>query len=413
LQLGFYFALLWSGSVLFQCGQMLADVHPLSRAVPPAGGFTEATRSDKLAFIQAGLAVSTDARAPELRHQLNQRAPYGYMKYAMRQFPVRHQASNQDDLRWLDDKHHVEWTFSHDAMRFHGRDIHTSKDRGWLGLGGLDDSRPFPAVPVLSNPYIMTPQQLYARDDETQQVHQLIELKAPETLAGPPMLIGKRWYVLTNLRVIAYDPPVQFAAKSMLKEQFSAALPGPFNDFDGVVIKELPLGVVLSFKYGRNMVEGQSGSIQTVVLVDASGAPQVVARRALTHDFPLLFEHRDWWLSPLLHTVLAAPDLLLDKGMILDRGQSSYSIQLERSRPPTVVIAAVLAALLSAGAAAIWLRGVRIGPRRKAGWIAACLLVGPPACLSLMLLQPRPVRRARGLSRASPGSATPGTLVRT
>jgi hypothetical protein len=31
-------------------------------------------------------------------------------------------------------------------------------------------------------------------------------------------------------------------------------LPGPFNDLDRVVIKELPMGVVLSFNYGRHMV---------------------------------------------------------------------------------------------------------------------------------------------------------------
>ena len=31
LQLGFYFAMLWAGSVMYQYGQMVASVHPLNR----------------------------------------------------------------------------------------------------------------------------------------------------------------------------------------------------------------------------------------------------------------------------------------------------------------------------------------------------------------------------------------------
>lgn len=389
LQLGFYFAILWSGTVLFQFGQMLVNEHPLSRPVPHAGGFTEATRSDGRAALMAGLAASSDPRVPQWRRQVKL-LEVGDIEPMGRQFPVRHQASNKDVLQWEDSQRHVEWTFSHDEMRFHGRDSRTTQDRGWIGLGGLNDKRPFPAVPVLPSPYIMTPQQLYVWNQETQQVHQLIGLAAPEVLAGQPERIGKRWYALTNLRLVAYEAPAEGAA--MLKQEFSVALPGPFSDLDRIDIADLLDGTLLSFNYGRHMVEGESDSAQTVMLVDAAGAAQVVGRRALTHDFPLLFEHRDWWLSPALHALLAMPDLLLDKGIVLDRGLERHANQLLRPRPQTVVIAAVLAALLSGGAAWFWLGAVRLGGGRKAGWVGACLLIGPPALLSLMLLQPRAAR---------------------
>lgn len=389
LQLGFYFVLLWSGSVLFQLGQIAADVHPLNRAVAPAGGFTESTRAEGPEIFLAGLAATNDPRAPQWRRQLRM-LKVGAIDPARRQFPVRHQASNQDALNWDDDKRHVEWTFSHDAMRFHGRDSHTGKDAGWLGLGGLGDAGAFPAVPVLpEQSRIMTPQQLYAWDEATQQVHQLISLKAPEVLAGIPTRIGKHAYVLTNLRLIAYEPPAEGAAPAMLREAFSVALPGPFNDLDRVAIADLLDGTLLSFNYGRHMVEGETGSAQTVMLVDPAGAAQVVGRRALAHEFPLLFEHKEWWPSPALHALLAVPDLLLDKGIVLDRGLQRYSNQLQRPRPLQVVLAAALMALLSAGAGWAWLRAARVGQRRKAGWMAACLLLGAPALLSLMLLQPR------------------------
>jgi hypothetical protein len=52
----------------------------------------------------------------------------------------------------------------------------------------------------------------------------------------------------------------------------------------------------------------------------------------------------------------------------------------------------VLLALLSALAAHRWLQPVRLPPCARAAWLAACLVLGLPALLSLMSLQPRPAR---------------------
>ncbi|MEJ7806322.1 MAG: hypothetical protein WKG03_10435, partial [Telluria sp.] len=67
LQIGFYFAMIWAGSVTFQSTQMLAGVHPLNRPLPPVDGFTESTRSEGPALFLRGLAGATDAQAPQWR----------------------------------------------------------------------------------------------------------------------------------------------------------------------------------------------------------------------------------------------------------------------------------------------------------------------------------------------------------
>jgi hypothetical protein len=67
---------------------------------------------------------------------------------------------------------------------------------------------------------------------------------------------------------------------------------------------------------------------------------------------------------------------------------------LQRPRPWQAIVAALLCALVSAGAAWLWLRPLAASPRRKAGWIATALLAGLPAIPCLMLLQPRPPRLA-------------------
>ncbi len=406
LLFGFYLAFTGGGSVVFQAGQMMAGIHPLNRALPPAGGFTELTRADGRAAMLAGLAASADPRAPQWRRQMPL-LDVADIEATERQFPVRHQVANKGQLVWTDPLRHIVYSFSHDAMLFRGRDMYTNEPRGSVGARGLDDQTPFPAVPILAGKGLMTPQQYYGIDPQTQKLRQLIGVQAPESLAGAARKVGQRLYVLTNQRLVAYAMPDGVDAAGALRtELFSVALPGPFNDLDRVDIATLLDGTLLSFNPGRNMVSGEAGSTQTVMFVDAAGRAEVVARRPLAHDFPLLFEHKDWWPSPLLHAVVALPDLLLDKGIVLDKGLSSHANALLRPRPAPVLAAALLCALLSAGAAWLWLRPVTAGARRKAGWIAAALLLGPPALACLVLLQARPPRLAAAPTLAAVPAAT-------
>jgi hypothetical protein len=396
LQIGFYFAMIWSASLVYQNALILAGVHPLNREVPPAGGYTESTRAESRDLMLMGLASATDPRAAQWRRQVPLLEMANFQATG-NSYPVRHQASNLDILKFTDTARHIEWTFSHDAMRFHGRDTHTSQDRGWLGAAGIGDSGRFAAVPVLPEPFFMMPHGLDLWSSDTGKVHPMIRLAPPETLARQPKEVGTLWYVVTNARVIAYAKPAA-GDTAMLREQFSVALPDAFSQLDRIDTATLLDGTLVSLTFGHGMVRGGGEAHQTIVLVDPSGSSTVVAQRRLEHDFPQLFEHHDWWISPVLHTVLALPDALYDKGLILDQGHTRYTNKLELARPALVWQAALAAALLSALLAWWWLRRVPLTPTRRAGWIASCLLLGPPALACMLVLQTRQ-RRASGITR--------------
>ena len=395
LQLGFYFALIWAGSLLFQNLQMLAGVHPMSRPLPPAGGFTESTRSEGQALFLRGLASSNDPAAPQWRRQVALSEIANFEQSAT-QYPVRHALSNLDTGTFTDSARKTEWTFSHDAMLFKGRDLYTLQQRGVMGRRGAGDGTPFGAVPLLADAgYLMLPHELLLRDAATNTIASLITLQAPETLAREPVAVGELLYVITNLRLVAYASPLAGANRMPLKERFSIALPEAFSGLDRIDIAPLLDGALISLSFGRDMVDGGGEASQVIVFVDAAGKVREIARRAIAHDFPVLFEHYDWWLSPALHQVLALPEALLDKGRILDRGKAGYTNPLDRKRPAAAWIAAMLAAALSALGGWYWLRGSAIERSQKTAWLASCLLLGPPALACLMVLQPRAQKNAR------------------
>jgi hypothetical protein len=148
-----------------------------------------------------------------------------------------------------------------------------------------------------------------------------------------------------------------------------------------------------------------AASPQLVYLVAPDGRVGEVARRELGHDFPLLFEHKDWWLSPALYALVGLPDILIDKGMVPDYGADRFA-PLLRARPPVVWAAAIVLALLSGAGAVWWTRRVRMPVRARVTWCAACLLLGLPALLSLMVLCPR-TRRVGARAGAPTRAAMP------
>ena len=389
LQIGFYLAIVWGFAVLYQSAATLLGANPLMMPVPPAGGFTESTRADGRALFLRGLESATDPRAAQWRRQIPL-LEIANFQAAGSQYPVRHQASNLEAARFTDTGRHIEWTFSHDTMRFEGRDTFTSQARDFIGPAGIGDRTPFPAVPVMpGGPFFLTPQALYGWDAERGTAHRLIGLTAPETLARGPKQVGELLYVITSERLIAYVRPVQGAAAAPYEERFSVQLPEAFSGLDRVDVAPLLDGTLVSFSFGRNMWKGAGESSQTIMLIDGAGASRLIAQRKLAHDFPALFEHHNWWISPALHALLSLPDALLDKGMILDKGKHMYSNELDETRPASAWLAALAASILSGLAALAWLRRAPASPIRKYGWLASCLLLGPPALACMLVLQER------------------------
>ncbi|SFC31964.1 hypothetical protein [Massilia yuzhufengensis] len=402
LVLGCHFVLLWGASIAFQSGQMLLGVNPFNSPLPPSGGAIEMTRADGRANLQRVLAASSDARAAHWRRQVAL-LDTGSVRARWLELPVRGQVGNFQKLQWFDNTRNIIWTFSHDRMLFEGRDAHTDAPRGWIGMGGLGDLRPFSAVPAMDGKYLQTAQQLLQIDPETHRIHLLASVAAPETLAGPVQEVGRQPFVLTNRRLVSYRAGVAPAGQpAPLEQVYSVPLPGPFGDLDRVDVARLLDGTLLSFNFGRRMIDGEVGSRQHLVFVDGAGRAQTVAVREVGHDFPLLFEHKDWWLSPVIHAALALPERLLDKGLTPDAPGT-----VAQQRPAAVVAAALVAAILSAALAA-W--RLRRHPRRQVlAWSAAALVFGAPCVAALWVLAPRLPRAASAAARAPAPLPVPAT----
>ncbi len=378
LQLGFYFALSMGLPFAYQNLQILMGTHPLNTSVAPAGGFIEASRANGRALLISGLAQATDARAALWRRQIAL-TEIANFEAQIDQFPVRNQLSNRAMLRWSDEARHIDWTFSHDAMRYVGRDSYTGAARGSMGEHGVDDSAPFPAPPLsFDQGYLLTPTRLYQVDPASARVVTLARYEQGEQILGPPNPVGELLYVVSNRRLIAYTRAIP------LVERFSVALPGPIGDLDRIDVAPLLDSTLMSFTFGRRMNEGWSGATQTVVLVDQQLQAHIVAQRALTHDFAPLFEHISWWVSPVLHAALTLPAAMLDEGSV------TPNLPATIERPRQVWLAALLCLLAAGAGIATWLRNASMPMPYKAAWVIAGLTLGLPALFSLMVLQARP-----------------------
>lgn len=381
LVLGFYLLMLWGGSTVFQVGQMLLGVNPLNSKVAPAGGYRELVRSPGGDNLQRALALSSDPRAAHWRRQLAL-LEVGKIEPQGREHPVRGAIANLDATQWRDGKRNIAWTFNHDRMLYEGRDMHTDAPRGWFGMGGMGDLRPFDSPPLILMKSFMTQQRLFGIDSESGRAPTLLTVSGAEKMTGGVQEVGRQPFVLTNQRLIAFRR--QASAQVPLEEAYSVPLPGPFGDLNRIDVARLLDGTLLSFNFGRRMVNGETGSRQQVLFVDAAGHATPVASRLVGHDFPLLFEHKDWWLSPVANAVMTLPERLLDRGLIEDAPGTPVG-----ARPPAVVAAALVAALLSAVLAAWRLQGQPM--RYRLAWTVAALVLGPPCAAALWVLAPRAI----------------------
>jgi hypothetical protein len=401
LQLSFYIALLWGGSMLFQVGQMMAGVHPLSTDQPLAGGQVEARRFDPRETVLAGLAGSTDPRAAGWRASLSARDSAS-LGPGVRQYAVRDLVSTRGQIRFSDDQN--AWAFSHDRMMYIGRHRRLGTASGWFGAGGKGDRTPFDSQPVLQvdnrrNGYLVTAHDMYEVPKGSMALRHMLHVDGAEQLGGGVAVLGARTALLTNRRVVLLQDsggqPVPLAA---------VPLPLPFGDIDRIEAAAVADGTLVTVVGGYRRYEGVESAPQITYLVDAGGKVAELARRELAHDFPVLFEQKDWWVSPVLHAVVSLPEILIDKGVVPDDGASRFA-PLLRPRPMAAWMAMLVLALASCIVGAWWTHRARLGSRARLAWCLACLLLGVPALFSLMVLQPRAGREAFTHAEGKPATA--------
>ena len=395
LQACLYVALVWAGSMLYQAGLVAAGAHPQVREPAPAGGPTELQRSNALDRMKAGLAGSADPRAAGWRTALDARA-LTFLAPVVHQYGVRDILTSQGQVRFV--RGETLWTFSHDRMQYRGVNPRDRAGQGVFGAGGPGSPERFDTVPDSLGDrqglqWMFDAHNLYRVEEPGMRLRHVLRVEGQEQLGGVAVL-GQRMLVLTNRRVAVLAPataaPVAAAGVS---------LPLPYGDLALVEAAQVPDGTLVSFVFGRRQFDGSPASEQVTYLVDLSARVQEVARRTLAHDFPPLFEHRAWWVSPALHALVALPDLLVDNGTVPDYGVDRFAPLLQ-ARPAIVWSAALAGALLAGIGAAWWTRRVGLGRTGRIAWCAVCLLLGVPALLSLMILQPR----GRTVTAAAPAA---------
>jgi hypothetical protein len=380
---------------------MMAGVHPLSTDQPVPGGLVEARRFDARETVLAGLAGSLDARAAGWRASLNARDSAS-LGPGVRQYAVRDLVSTRGRGKFEDDQY--TWTFSHDRMMYTGRHRRLGRSAGWLGAGGQGDFTPFDSQPAplgdnRRNGYLVNAHDLYALEKGSLRLRHLLHVEGAEQLGGSVAVLGARTALLTNRRVVLLqDSGGQPAPLA------TVPLPLPFGDIDRIETAAVADGTLVTVVGGYRRYEGVAAAPQVTYLVDAGGKVTELARRELAHDFPVLFEQKDWWVSPLLHAAVNLPEILIDKGVVPDDGASRFA-QLLRPRPLAAWVAMLVLALASCIVGAWWTHRARLGSRARLAWCLACLLLGVPALLSLMVLQPRAGREAFAQAEGKPATA--------
>ena len=345
-----------------------------------------AMRTFTQTFIAQGLERSLDTRAASWREQLPL-LPVASVTPDIERFPVRHQFSNVG-RPWWDEARNIKYTFSHDRMRFHGRDSRTGASRGWWGIHGIVDSLPYADVPDGR----MTRSVLYSTDPQAQQQHEVIHLPDGEWFVGRPVEGLDRIMVLTNRRILAYRrdrDALSEATPPDLDWQLSLTA----GEFAPVVdIAEVLDGWLVSLFYfdTRELsgFESLQSTWQQVVYVDANGAATAVGERHDIQDHSASFGFSEsapvasWWLSPALYAFAHVPD-------VLNTGLTQPPRFHVVPKAPLFWVLAMTLLLISSAAAHVWLRQLPVSTLRRRFWLLNCALIGLPAFLSMVCLEPR------------------------
>ncbi|MDX1455445.1 MAG: hypothetical protein R3217_08330 [Gammaproteobacteria bacterium] len=391
LQIGLFLLCIMVLRFVLVSGGILLGTDPLNTDYPPRGGLIETERAEPSEQIAWGLEKSEHPRAENWREQLPLLEPLQFGPWLQR-FPVRHQFSSLNlPSNWYDKERNTYWRFSHDRMLFLGRNPESGASKGVFGRGGAGDTTPFEHVPVVAeHGDLLTPHALHGIDSDTETLVLRYELRQGESFTGLPQREFNRIILLTNQRVIVLREDLRAAANiPPLLPDWEIALPDGPQYLEYVTLAELMDGWLVSFVYGNGMRQigfNQFSVIndpwQYVMLVDNDGQASMVAERDINADFPVI-QRTYWWVSPLLETVTTLPEAILDKGLTWPM----LVTPLPKSR--TLVVAALLSMLLALAAAWWWTRGTTMNASRRRVWLASCLLLGPPAFLSLVLLEPR------------------------
>lgn len=405
LVVGMYILLLLGGNAILQVGARILDMHAPSMVTPPADNHSKMRHATSPALMLAAMDDATDARVPRWRDEIATHKPDTLSLWPV-EFAAQQQLSNMNTPHTTEPDYQRRMHFNHDSMRFELFDTNTGALIASLGPGGANDKAAFSSVPYLSRQFLL-PQAMLHFDPKNLSFMTLTSLPTGERLAALPMKQGRTMYLLSDKRLNAYrmpDTESDYEGQYMLsqkptptapyQQQYSIALPQAASALSRIDVATLPDGTLISLL-------GHAGGMQHMVFVDSAGQSQIVASRTLGHDYPLIVEQVDWWLSPVLNAVSALPAQILPGG-VPDANQPTLA-----QRPASVWAAAVMSSLLAVGGALLWRRRARHGQWIAKSWLLACLLLGLPCLATLAVMYPRAARPVQRQQRDADASRLP------
>jgi hypothetical protein len=220
-----------------------------------------------------------------------------------------------------------------------------------------------------------------------------MRLPEGEWFMAAPVNALDRMLIQTNKRLLVYrrdgDAVSQFAPPVLdWQLPLSANQPPPLTK----VVELLDGWLVSMFYFDEREFDGFASLTKPwhqVVFVDTEGRSTVVGERLNIrgHEVsvlgPAAIPATSWWVSPPLYAFAHLPDAILETGLT----QPPRFIAV----PPVPLfhVLAVVLMIASLAAGYFWLRGTRVGPTRRNLWLASCAVLGVPAFLSLLCLEPR------------------------
>lgn len=367
------------GDLAFQTVWIATGNDPLNGEVP-RGGIVEASRADGQALMADALLSSPAPQARLWREQAALSEVYRVDPLTA-DWPRRGALTNIGEIRFTDPDRRIEWTFSHDDMRFHGRAVATRRRGGVLGIG--QDNAPFRQPPmVVDDGRMLTASGILAFDRESGRVDPLLTLPPGRVIASAPVPVGDAVAVLSSRDLRFHDARMLEDGDRLYPVQAAIPLPGPVGSLMRVDLIELLDGYLAIFTYGRD-INSPDATWQAVRRVDEFGRVTTAGERRLTADYPALSRFAGWWLSPALTTARNAAVAWPADDQPLGERRSD-------APPPVIWTLAVILSLLAIVAAIPLGRSRGMGWRQLGPWALATLLAGPPMLVALWLIRPTP-----------------------
>ncbi len=369
------------GDLAFQTIWIATGTDPLNGEAP-RGGIVEASRADGQALIAAALMPS---KLPEARLWREQAALSEVFRIdpLTTDWPQRGALTNIGAIRFIDPDRHIEWTFRHDDMRFHGRAMATKRRSGVLGLG--DGNTPLGQPPlVIDDGRFLMASGMAAFDGVSGRIDALLTLPPTHVIASSPVPVGNAVALLTNRDLRLYDARMLEDGDRLYPVQAVLPLPGPIGSLLRVDLIELLDGYLAVFTFGRD-INSPDATWQAALRSDDRHRVTRIAERRLTPDYPALSRFASWWLSPSLATV---------RNAIVATSGDRHPLTVRRNdRPPRIIWMLALGLSLASAAAAWWhMRSRRMARSRVALWSIATLLICLPMLVALVLIRPAPRR---------------------